>query len=221
MRAVNLLPRDAGRGGRQAPDLLAVVGAGVGLLVVAALAGGFLLETSKVASARRALAAAKAQLATTPLPPPAPKVLPTPTAVVAQTQPRLQAVSSALSQRIAWDRILREFSLVLPNDIQLDSLTLAQPASTAVGPPAASAASSPTGLQLTGVTYSYDGVARLLSRMALVPDLTAVTLSNTSRSQDERVQFTISAGVKGAPAPVTPVAPTGTTTTATTSGGGS
>jgi Tfp pilus assembly protein PilN len=126
--------------------------------------------------------------------------------VIAQLQPRLTAVSQALGSRIAWDRILRDFSLVLPSDIQVDALTLTQPvagATTAVGT---------TGLTLSGVTYSYDAVARLVSRLALIPDLANVQLSNTAVNQ-RIVQFSISAGVKGA-APTAPAAvPTPTTTT--------
>ena len=48
--------------------------------------------------------------------------------------------------------------------------------------------------------------------MALIPDLTGVTLSNTSTS-DHVVSFSISAGIKGAPAPVAPVVPPTVTTT--------
>ena len=146
--------------------------------------------------------AAKIQLAATPLPPKVAQVTPPPPVVAQEMQPRLAAVSTALSTRIAWDRILREFSLVLPSHIQLSTLGLTQPGA---GP------TSTSGLQLTGITYSYADVARLLSRMALVPDLTAVTLA-TSSVANGVVSFTINAGVKGAPAPP-PVAQPGVTTT--------
>jgi Tfp pilus assembly protein PilN len=164
-----------------------------------------------VSSAQKALNSAKLQLAGTPLPPQLPQVTPPPAAVAQQMQPRLTAVTSALSSRIAWDRILREFSLVMPPDVQVSSITLTQPAAST---------QSAQGLQLSGMTFSYDGVARLLSRMALIPDLTGVTLSSTSFSQNV-VSFTINAAVKGAAVPATPTAPTtpepGSTTT-TTSG---
>jgi Tfp pilus assembly protein PilN len=215
MRAVNLLPREIARSKRSMPDVPVLVGAVVGVLVVAVLAGGYVMESSKVASARRALNAAKTQLAATPLPPvTSSNAVPTPSVVTSEAQPRLQAVASALSQRIAWDRILREFSLVLPTDIQLSSLTLMTPSPVASLAPAPTTA-APTGLQLSGLTYSYDSVARLLARMALVPDLTGVTLTDSSTLTDRVVSFQISADVKGAPLPVVaPVAPTTTTTTA-------
>ena len=172
MRAVNLLPRDAKRANGGVQNVPAVVAACAGVLVVALLAGMYLLGNSKVASAQRGLDAAKTELAATPLPPAAPKTLPLPPAVAAAQQPLLAAVSSALSQRIAWDRILREFSLVLPTDVWLSSLTLTTPSP---GPLSA------TGVQLEGTTYSYGSVARLLSRLSLVPDLGQVTLASTSR----------------------------------------
>ncbi|HET8893229.1 MAG TPA: PilN domain-containing protein, partial [Gaiellaceae bacterium] len=166
-----------------------------------------LLENSRVASAQRGLDAAKMELAATPLPPATPKVLPLPPAVAAAQQPLLAAVSSALSQRIAWDRILREFSLVLPTDVWLTTLTLTTPPA---GP------LSTTGVSLSGTTYSYDSVARLLSRLSLVPDLGQVTLASTSRT-GRLIQFTVNAGVKGAPVAPTVTPPT-TTTTSTTPG---
>ena len=207
MRAVNLLPRDAKRANGAGQNVPALVAACAGVLVVALLAGMYLLQNSKVGSARRGLDTAKTELSVTPLPPAAPKTLPLPPAVASAQQPLLAAVSTALSQRIAWDRILREFSLVLPTDVWLSSLTLTTP------PPGPL---STTGVVLVGTTYSYDSVARLLSRLALVPDLGGVSLTRSSRT-GRLIQFTVDAGVKGAP--LAPVAAPAPTTTATTTPG--
>ena len=70
---------------------------------------------------------------------------------------------------------------------------------------------------IDGSAFSYPSVARLLSRLGLVPDLSAVTLTNSS-SDKGGVAFSITATVKGAPAPPAPVAttPAATGTTATT-----
>jgi Tfp pilus assembly protein PilN len=203
VRAVNLLPSEAQRRARSVtPNQVALAGAIAGVVCVAAIGGGNLFQSSRAASAQKTLNAAKLQLAATPLPPAIPQVTPPPAVVAAQMAPRLQAVSAALSTRIAWDRVLREFSLVLPSDIQLTQLNLSQPI------PGATAS---TGLQLDGVTYSYDSVARLLARMALIPDLTNVTLGSTSVAK-RIVSFTVSAAVKGSVAPVVaPVLPTTTT----------
>jgi Tfp pilus assembly protein PilN len=203
VRAVNLLPSEAQRRARSGPNQATLAAAIAGVVVVAILGGGNLFETARVAAAQRTLNDAKIQLAGTPLPPATAQVTPPPPAVAAEMAPRLQAVTTALSTRIAWDRVLREFSLVLPSDIQLTQLSLTQPVS---------AAAASTGLQLSGVTYSYDSVARLLSRMALIPDLTGVNLGPTSVT-NRIVTFQVNATVKGAaPAAVVPTLPTTTTT---------
>lgn len=210
MRAVNLLPNESSRASRGTPQPAVLTGAIASVVVVAIVGGGNLLQTSRVASAQRTLNAAKLQLAATPLPPKTPRVMPPPAAVAQQMQPRLAAVSAALSTRIAWDRILREFSLVLPPDIQLSALSLTAPAAGSTGS---------DGLTLSGLTFSYDSVARLLSRMALIPDLSNVVLANTAIAQNV-VSFSINAGIKGAPpappAP-SPLAPLGATTTTASS----
>jgi Tfp pilus assembly protein PilN len=216
MRAVNLLPRDS-RASRSvtAQNLPAVVGGGLGFLVVAALAAGYLSASSKVGAAQQELTAAQAQLAATPVPPaPKAQVNSTPTEALSQQAPRLQAVSSALSQRIAWDRVLREFSFVLPTDVWLQSVAMSAPA----GGTSGTAGTSASGFSVTGTTSSYESVARLLSRMYLVPDLEQVTLSQVSGS-DKLISFSISAAVKSgaAPAaatpPAAPVAPPAGTST--------
>ena len=217
MRAVNLLPKET-RADRSftAQHLPAVVGGAMGFIVVAALAASFLSASSKVADAQSSLNQAKQQLAQTPLPPaPKPETNPTPTAVVNARAPRLQAVATVLGQRIAWDRILREFSQALPSDVWISSLNMAAPTPGATN-----------GFSISATTYSYNSVARMLSRMALVPDLSGVTLQSTTKS-GRLVQFSLSATIKGAAAPPVPAAapvtaPTDTSTdgTSTDSSGG-
>lgn len=212
MRAVNLLPRES-RSSRSitAQNLPAVFGGGLGFVVVAALAAGYLSASSKVSAAQKDLTAAQQQLAATPAPPP-PKVEAntSPTAAVAEQGPRLEAVSSALSQRIAWDRVLREFSFVLPTDVWLSSVAMTAPTPGATN-----------GFTITGQTSSYESVARMLSRMYLVPDLTGVTLSSVAGA-GKLVSFSINASVKGAAAPPPAAAPApapvATDTTSTDSG---
>jgi Tfp pilus assembly protein PilN len=54
---------------------------------------------------------------------------------------------------------------------------------------------------IQGRTYSHDGVARLLSRLQVVPDLTNVQLVSSTRSQvgnQEVVDFTIAADIAAA-----------------------
>ncbi|SRR5581483_936259 len=208
MRAVNLLPGESKAAARRAPQPAVLAAAIAGLASVVIIGGGNLVQAQRVASAQKALNAAKLQLAATPLPPKTPEVTPPPAAVAQQMQPRLAAVSSVIATRVAWDRVLREFSLVLPPGIQVQSLSLTEPAA---------ATQSSVGFELNGLTYTYDDVARLLSRMALIPDLTGVTLKSSGIAQNV-VSFEIDANVKGAPVVdslLTPPVPTTTTTGAT------
>lgn len=230
MRAVNLLPKDsAHRKSFRSEDPAVVVGSALGAVVVLALIGGFMNVHGKVNAEQAKLDAARAELAQLSLerktekpakPVKVTPIIPVP-AVTSEEQPRLQAVSAALSSRIAWDRILREFSLVLPEDVTVKSLSLQAPAavSATTGAPAGGAA---TGLTISGSAYSHDGVARFLSRLMLIPDLTNVTLANSTGSQSGTgVEFSISAGVKGAPAPPAPAPAAVPTPTDTTSSGAS
>ena len=64
-------------------------------------------------------------------------------------------------------------------------------------PPAPGA--TPTGLVIGGYTYSQDAVARLLSRLQVVPDLTNVQLQSsavTPLGNSSVVAFTILADIK-------------------------
>jgi Tfp pilus assembly protein PilN len=231
MRAVNLLPKDANQRGKsiRAEDPAVVVGSALGLVVLIALVAGFLNVHSKVNAEQKKLTAARIELGRlatqkraepTPYKPVKQKpIVPIP-AVTSEEQPRLAAISTALSTRIAWDRILREFSLVLPTDVTLTTLSLTTPSPASAG----ATTGAPAGAQnltIDGTTYSHDAVARLLSRLMLIPDLTNVTLSNSTANTDSGlVTFNITAGVKGAPAPPAP-APVAAAPAATTTGASS
>lgn len=216
MRAVNLLPSGSeSRKSFRSEDPAVVVGSALGVVVLIALFAGFMNVHSKVNAEQKKLTSVRtqlAQLALTRKEPVAEKpvvttpIVPIP-AVTSEEQPRLAAITSAMSTRIAWDRILREFSLVLPSDVTLSALTLTAPAApTTTAVPAGAAAAQ--GLSISGSAFSHDGVARLLSRLMLIPDLTDVTLSNSAAAGAGTgatgVAFSISAVVKGAPAPPAP-----------------
>lgn len=223
MRAVNLLPRDLRvRKSFREEEPALVVGAVLAVLVLIALAAGFARAHANAGSQQTALADARATLAhvvagqqpaasTTPAVPVKP-VVPVPP-VTAEEQPRLQAVASVLSTRIAWDRVLREFSLVVPSDVTVSSLTMKAPVAP-TGPATSTAA--PQGFVLSGVTFSHDSVARLLARLMLIPDLADVTLTNsTADPATGQVTFEIDAAVKGAPPAAATSAPAAVTTTTT------
>jgi Tfp pilus assembly protein PilN len=110
---------------------------------------------------------------------------------------RVGALSLALNGRVAWDRVLRQVSLVLPEDVWLTTLSANAPAAAAAA--GEEGAATATGFTLVGSTYSQDGVARFLSRLSVVPDLANVRLMSSQSTlvgRRELVQFTVLADVR-------------------------
>jgi Tfp pilus assembly protein PilN len=199
MRAVNLLPRDQGRRRTRAEQAPLFVGLGLVVLVTLALSAAFLMASAKAGDKQAALDALQGQL---DILPPRPKG-PTPieAGLAGERTARVTAVGNALTRRVSWDRVLRELSLVLPDDIWLTSLSARSPASpaSAAAAPAKPPGAAPTGLTVNGYTYSHDSVARLLSRLSVLPDLTNVQLQSSTLARvgtQSIVQFTILADVR-------------------------
>jgi Tfp pilus assembly protein PilN len=243
MRAVNLLPKELQtRKSIREEDPAVVVGSALGVIVMIALGLAFYVAHGAVGTQQARLNTARIELAqlsvktqrvkpkpTKPAQPITPIV--PPPSVTGQEATWLSAVETTLSQRIAWDRVLREVSLVMPDDVTLTSLEMTAPATAAAIPGVVTTPSSGAqGFTVAGDAFSYDSVARLLSRLALVPDLSDVTLTGTSAGSSAAagsgaggpttgVQFNISANVKGAPAPAAPAVTTPPVdTTSTTTG---
>jgi hypothetical protein len=223
MRAVNLLPREFQHAKSfREEDPAVVVGSALGAIVIIALGSAFFVAHGKAGTQQVRLTKARLELAALsqrphdrpkPVVPRVPitPIVPPPS-VTGEEASWLAAVSTNLSSRIAFDRVLRDVSLVIPGDVTLSSMTLAAPVAAAIGVPAAQ------GFAIAGTAFSYESVARLLSRLALVPDLSAVTLASTSSGDSAGptggVAFNITAGIKGPvapPAPVTPAPPATTT----------
>ena len=238
MRAVNLLPREYQNAKSiRHEDPAVVVGSALGVIVMIVLGGAFFVahghanaEQARLTKARLELAQLAVHKHVTPKPStpsvPITPIVPPP-AVTGQEATWLSAVSTNLAQRIAWDRVLREVSLVVPSDVTLLSLTMTAPTTASAAAAAAPGGTKAQGFVIQGTAFSYDSVARLLSRLALVPDLSNVTLTSTSSGAAAGssgssaapatggVQFNITAAVKGAPAPpaAAPVVPASTDTT--------
>jgi len=207
MRAVNLLPKDSAR--RAGPPVPTAVAATVigGLVLVSLMVSVLLLSAhGKVKSRELELAQKQAELAAIPVP--AQNRLQQQDALVADKSARVAALNAALSKRIAWDRVLRGFALVLPDDVWLLSLSATAPSSAAATPVAGtsstSSSSTPTlggqlGFSIEGYTYSHDAVARLLTRLAIVPDLQQVQLISSQQAKLGNrtiIHFKISANVR-------------------------
>jgi Tfp pilus assembly protein PilN len=195
MRAVNLLPKDHAQKKAALPSTPVLVGICAGVLVAAGLGTDFMIQSANVAKEQRKLDALQARVAALPQAPAGPSA--GQTQLAGEHSARVSALASALASRVAWDRIFREFSLVLPDDVWLTTLTAHSPASSATS----TGGTLPTQFAITGRTYSHDGVARLLSRLQVVPDLQNVSLVSSTRSVVEGqavVEFNIVADIRTA-----------------------
>jgi Tfp pilus assembly protein PilN len=170
MRAVNLLPLHA-RTGRRRPPTAALAVAGAGVLAASLLAVGYFSTTGNVDTREQELAALEQQLAAARS---AAKPRPDQTGLAAQRDQRFTALNDALAKRLPWDRILREVSLVMPDDVWLSSLAAGGSTPTDSATPTAQT------VTFTGFTYSQESVARMLTRLALVPEIANVKLQSSA-----------------------------------------
>jgi len=203
MRAINLLPKDESAARRPVP--IPIVAACVGFVVASAfLAFMYISASDKVSSARTALRSAQAAYAAVPAP-----IAPSPVdaQLPLEQQARVTAISTVLDQRVDWDRVLREISQVVPSDVWLLSLNAAAPSATT--PAVEAIGTEPSGIVLTGCTYSQDSVARFLARLSVVPDLSSVTLGSSNNGNGTgggggcptgMVGFTLNGDIKAATA---------------------
>jgi Tfp pilus assembly protein PilN len=203
MRAVNLLPREP-KLGRKRFSVAGQLALLAPFVVGGVLTAGYLLASSKVNDRKATLLALQAELAALPAPPPQPQVN---AELAMQRDQRIAALSAALQTRLAWDRILRQISAVLPGDVWLTTLSAkgvpVQPAPAATTPATTPAAPAPPPtagpLNLAGYTYSQEGVARLLTRLSVVPalqDVQLVASTRTGVSGRFVFQFSITANVR-------------------------
>lgn len=194
MRAVNLLPskKEQRERGRQ-PNVVALGGVLGAVVVTAVFALWFLSASSAVSDKQNEVDALRAELAATPTPAPRDT---SGDALAQEKAGRLNALAAALGNRIAWDRVLREISLVMPDDVWLNTMQASAPTAVSADPAAATGGA----FSISGRTYSHDAVARLLARLAIVPDLDNVTLEKSTLSKvggKDVVEFTIGAAVRG------------------------
>jgi Tfp pilus assembly protein PilN len=204
MRAVNLLPREPVRRKRPGgPPVHAQLLLACPLLAVVLVGAVWFFVGSRLPSKRDTLASLQTELARLPAPK---RVVPQNPAVRLAHDQRVSALAGVLDGRIAWDRILRHVAAVLPTDVWLTNLHAGAPSdsdssSSQAAPTATAPATTPASqeLDLDGYTYSQNSVARLLSRLGVVPDLTDVRLRSSKVGLIGKrpvVQFSIVAVVR-------------------------
>jgi len=187
MRAVNLLPRDVERTGSDSARTPLLIAAGA-VAAVTAVAVVMSLSASGAADTRRAeLAAAEEAVASVPN---AGRPTVSQATFVQERTDRVAALAAALSTRISFDRLLRQLSLVLPEDAWLTGITASAPASAAPtgAPPggtAPAAAVTTQGVTIQGATYSHQSVARVLARLSVIPSLESIRLTASARVEPQ------------------------------------
>lgn len=203
MRAVNLLPRQHVEQKRERPNSLVLLAAIGGGAVLLALVAGTLVANRSVDRQKQALASARAVLAVTPDHQLSAKTQSFRQQVLTQREQRSLALASALGKRVSWDRVLRRFALVLPDDVWLNSVVgnvPLDPTSTTTSTTTSSALPAvPTDVTIEGYTYTQASVARLLERLAVVPDFTDVQLKSSQAiplGGQTVINFTIVANIR-------------------------
>jgi len=187
MRAVNLLPRDADVAksrGRTLPVVVAVACVAA-VTVVAGLLG---MQASSEADEHRAnLELAEAALARIPTG----EQQPVAPDMTAERSNRVAAFQSALSTRVPVDKVMRELSYVVPEDVWLNGLTVTVPteAVPAASPPGEAPGTAATGTAATvtikGATYSQTSIARFIARLSALSSLQNVRLTESSRVEPQ------------------------------------
>src|SRR5665648_311030 len=103
-----------------------------------------------------------------------------------------QAAKGIYDSRVPWSTILREISLVIPENVRLQSLNCAIPVTMLPGPavpPAAAGTAAATtdltftgttDLTFTGTTYTHKDVAEFMTRLGLIPQLSNIQLTSST-----------------------------------------
>lgn len=182
MRAINLLPKDAERARRTAPDPALLVGVAGFAVVVAALLSTYISASQKVQSKQNERDSANSTLITLTKVNPPPKVLPIQATLASVEKDRIAAVAGALSYKVPWDYILGQIALVLPSDIRLTTLTATTPVSPnpTFSATSQSASGVPENLNIGGWALAQESVALLMTRLATLPPLSNITLDTSA-----------------------------------------
>jgi Tfp pilus assembly protein PilN len=199
MHAFNLLPKEeVVRAEKESkPSAIPhVIVALAGVLVFAALAAFYLSSSAGVTKKTGELDDLRGELASLQVPEQQPQAPTAGANIDSERSARTAALSAALADRLAWDRVLRELALVLPADVTLVTLDATAPSPGSAG---AATSSAVTSFRVTGVSVSQASVARLLSRLQVIPELQSVQLEFATASDDPSkpgVNFAITASVR-------------------------
>ncbi|HUO75067.1 MAG TPA: hypothetical protein VMU39_30180 [Solirubrobacteraceae bacterium] len=203
MKAVNLIPSDAQRGGSgsakslpRSPALVPIVALAVGLLFVTI----YVLTQNTISDRKAKLASDQAQLAVV-------KVQAAALDQYAQFQQlaaaRIQTIRQIATSRFDWEAALADLSKVVPANTSLQSLLATVSPDASVSGTAGSgvptsqslrAAINAPAFAMTGCTKNHDDVARLMSRLRLMNGVTRVTLADSQKSDSNQSGASVTVG---------------------------
>jgi len=200
MKAVNLIPVEARRGGdRSGGAVYGLLGAMTALVLVAAvwvLLNNQVSDRSAQVEQLRVETAAAQQEATALAPF---------RNFAAMREKRVATVRSLAESRFDWGPVLRKVGLVLPRDVSLKSMVGTVAPGVSVGSEGGSDSSSLRGalavpaVELSGCAGSQAQVARTMTRLRLVNGVTRVSLGSTEKNESSAAQANLSdAGTSGA-----------------------
>jgi len=119
--------------------------------------------------------------------------------------------------RISWSNIIEEVSLVIPENVRLQTMDcIVPPAMLAGAPPAVPGGETAESadVKFTGVTFTHQDVAEFMTRLGLIPQLTNIQLTNSTgalgtgaiaTATTTKVTFTVTASLRAylSPPPTT------------------
>jgi Tfp pilus assembly protein PilN len=108
-----------------------------------------------------------------------------PYAVIQTTRTAMtQTAQGIYYSRVPWSTILQQISLVIPDNVRLQSLTGTVPATmlpgTAVPATPGVAAAATADITFAGTTYTHKDVAEFMTRLGLIPQLSNIQLASSA-----------------------------------------
>lgn len=188
MRAVNLIPSEAGRGGRGGASIGPYVVLGVlGLLLAGVVA--YVLTNNSLVARRAELATLQTQAQTAQAQADATR----PYREFAKlAEARVETVRQLGAARFDWHRAFADLAQVIPDDVWLTSLL----GTVTTGVSVEGAGSGDTGtlrsalpnpaIELSGCTTGQDEVARLISRLRLMTGVARVALADSTKDDSSQ-----------------------------------
>jgi Tfp pilus assembly protein PilN len=208
MKALNLLPQDIKLPKTTLrPKVAQFAVAGVAVLVAVGMGFFWWSENQRLDDRRATLEDRKAELAALQGEIEVPSGQDG-TALAGEALSRATALSGAIDTRVGWDRMLRELSLTLPDNVWFSGMTTAtsmgvpQVTTDESGAPVPTIPTGPSSLTITGFAMTEDDVAQLLSRLGVIPEFSSVQLQVAAEETEltpSYFEFTVVANLKPLP----------------------